>query len=230
MRLNRFIASCGFCSRRKADMLIEAGRVTCNGQVVTLLGTVIDETRDTILVDGVRLQLPSNKTYLMLHKPVGFITTMHDDRGRVTIYHLLPKKFSTLRPVGRLDADSSGLLLLSNDGDFIQRLSHPSSNVAKTYIVTARGLVSKLEIIKMRQGMRLPGEKQLARANAALLDYQEATNVSKLKMVLTQGLNREIRKMLALLGHEVITLKRIAQGRFKLGSLKEGAWRLIKSH
>ena len=225
MRLNRFIASSGLCSRRKADLLIAQGRVQVNGQVMQNFSYMV-QTCDQVLLDHQPLRTAQYQ-YIKLHKPIGYLTTMHDDRGRATVYQLLPPSLQHLRPVGRLDYNSSGLLLLSNDGDFVYRLTHPSAKVAKRYLVTAQGLVTNKQLAMMRRGIRLE-DGMLAFANAKLCYFTKG--ISGLEMVLYQGLNRQIRKMLSILGHQVLSLQRIAHGPFQLGDLTVGKIQKIGAH
>ncbi len=225
MRLNRFIASSGRCARRRADELINAGRVQVNGQLMTNFGYQV-QPGDQVLVDGQIVQVAPLQ-YIKLHKPPGFLTTMQDDRGRPTIYRLLPPRLHHLRPAGRLDFHSSGLLILSNDGDFLYQLTHPGQLVARRYLVSARGRVTDRQLQQMRQGIRLLDQQHhslMAYAQARLLTYQPTTNLSWLQMILYQGLNRQIRRMLEALGHPVVSLQRITHGPFQLGHLPEGQW------
>ncbi len=221
MRINQFIASSGICSRRHAETLVGAGRITVNGQIVRDLACTV-KTTDQICLDGKPLQT-ANYQYVCLHKPVGFLTTMQDDRGRSTIYKLLPQKWHHLRPVGRLDCDSSGLLLLSNDGNFIYQLTHPRIKVAKHYLVSVQGKVTTDQLLVLRSGTKLDG--QMAYAQAELLAYHQG--ISLLNIVLHQGINRQIRRMLARLNHPVLTLQRFAHGPFILGKLPEGKFKTL---
>lgn len=221
MRLNRFIASSGVCSRRQADVLIAQGRVQVNGVVMNNFACTVGQN-DQVRLDGELLQMAPYQ-YIGFNKPAGYLTTMRDDRGRPTIYHLLPKRFHHLRPVGRLDYDSTGLLLLSNDGDFIYRLTHPSIKVAKCYLVSAKGLVTAKQLAKMKTGIIL--DNVTAFADARLLEYKNG--LSWLRIVLYQGINRQIRRMLEYVSHPVVELQRVSHGPFELGDLPEGRFVLL---
>ncbi len=223
VRLNKYIASTGYCSRRKADELIEAGKVKVNGSVVSELGFLIS-TNDKVLI-GRELIKPQELTYIRYYKPAGYITSMDDEKGRKTIYDILPEEVHTLKPIGRLDKDSTGLLILTNDGDFINSFAHPSVKVPKTYRVCAQGKLTLNDLTLMEKGIEIE-KGQIAYAFARIIDFEGKNTV--LEMVLYQGLNRQIRKMLDILGHSVISLKRIAMGPVDLQGLKKGQFKYIK--
>lgn len=223
VRLNKYIASCGFCSRRKADEYIEEGKVRVNGEIVTELGFIIN-TKDRVMINN-KIVKPETLTYIRYYKPAGYITTMEDEKGRKTIYDILPDEVRNLKPVGRLDKDSTGLLILTNDGDFINSLAHPSVHVPKVYRVCAQGKINLNDIEIMEKGIEIePG--QTAYASASIADYEGKNTV--LEMVLYQGLNRQIRRMLDALGHPVISLKRLSMGPVDLQGLKKGQFKYIK--
>lgn len=223
VRLNKYIASCGFCSRRKADEYIEAGKVRVNGVVVTELGCIISQ-KDRVMV-GNEIIKPKPLTYIRYYKPAGYITTMDDEKDRKTIYDILPEEVQNLKPVGRLDKDSTGLLILTNDGDFINELSHPSVKVPKVYRVTAQGKLNLNDLVVMEKGIEIE-PKQIAYAYARIIEFEGKNTV--LEMVLYQGLNRQIRKMLDFLGHPVISLKRTSMGPVDLQGLKKGQFKYLK--
>lgn len=222
-RLNKAIASSGFCSRRKADEYIEAGAVKVNGQVVKELGFSVSD-KDKITVNGVPLKR-QNLVYVKYYKPAGYITTMKDEKGRKTIYDILPAELKNLKPVGRLDKDSTGLLILSNDGDFINKMTHPSIKMPKVYRVSAEGKMNSQHLLQMAKGIEIePGK--IAYADAMIVDFEGKNTV--LQIVLYQGMNRQIRKMLEHLGHPVISLKRISHGTINIQGLKKGQFKYIK--
>lgn len=223
VRLNKYIASCGFCSRRKADEYIEAGKVRVNGQVVTELGCIIS-SKDRVMV-GNKLIKPEVLTYIRYYKPAGYITTMEDEKGRKTIYDILPEEVQNLKPVGRLDKDSTGLLILTNDGDFINDLAHPSVKVPKVYRVAAQGKLNLNDLVVMEKGIEIE-KGQIAYAMARIVEFEGKNTI--LEMVLYQGLNRQIRKMLDSLGHPVISLKRLSMGPVDLQGLKKGQFKYMK--
>ena len=223
VRLNKYIASCGFCSRRKADEYIEAGKVRVNGEVVTELGFAVS-TRDRVMVHN-KIVKPEPLTYIRYYKPAGYITTMDDEKGRKTIYDILPEEVQNLKPVGRLDKDSTGLLILTNDGDFINNLAHPSIHVSKVYRVVAQGKLNLNDLVLMEKGIEIE-KGQIAYALARIIEMEGKNTV--LEMVLHQGLNRQIRKMLDSLGHPVISLKRLSMGPIDLQGLKKGQFKYLK--
>ena len=220
LRLNKYIASTGFCSRRKADELIEAGNVCVNGEQITELGFIIN-SKDKVTVNG-ELIKPKTLTY---YKPAGYITTMDDEKGRKTIYDILPEEVHNLKPVGRLDKDSTGLLILTNDGDFINQLAHPSIKVPKVYRVCASGKLTMNDLVLMEKGIEIE-RNQIAYAFARIVEFEGKNTI--LEMVLYQGLNRQIRKMLDILAHPVISLKRISFGPVDLSGLKKGQFKYLK--
>lgn len=215
-RLQKILSAAGVCSRRQAEEYLSAGRVTVNGQTAGL-GDKADLSRDTVALDGVPVQQPDALTYLMLHKPRGYMTTLSDDRGRPTVADLVADCSVRVWPVGRLDWDSEGLLVLTNDGELTHRLTHPSHQVEKEYLVTVQGDTDAALPI-LRAPMELDGVA-LAPAQVKLLAPQ------RLSIVIHEGKNRQVRRMCAAAGLEVLRLKRIREGRLTLGQLPQGAWR-----
>lgn len=222
-RLNKTIAARGHCSRRKADELIAKGLVSVNGVLTTEKSLTITPV-DIISVAGSALPAEQPKIYLLLHKPVHTICTLHDPQKRPTVIDLLPPDYKHFRlfPVGRLDYMSEGLLILTNDGHFAQKLMHPSSHVAKTYEVLIKGNVPPSAVKAMREGMKL--EDGIITASAGIEATRKGDN-TLLTITLMQGLNRQIRRMCSSLGLVVLRLKRIAQGSLKLENLAPGACR-----
>jgi len=223
VRLNKFIASSGLCSRRKADELIEQGVVKVNGLVVKELGYLVTN-KDKILVNGQPLK-KQNLVYIKYYKPAGYITTMSDEKGRKTIYDILPAEVKDLKPVGRLDKDSTGLLIMTNDGDFINKMTHPSIKIPKVYRVVAQGKLNKQHLLQMAKGIEIEPNK-IAYADSVILDFEGKNTV--LQVILYQGMNRQIRKMLESLGHPVISLKRISHGTINIQGLKKGQFKYLK--
>ena len=222
-RLNKYIASSGICSRRKADELIESGAVLVNGKKVSELGYSV-QPKDKVFVNG-KLIHPVKHEYYRFYKPAGYITTMDDEKGRKTIYDLLPESLHSLKPVGRLDKDSTGLLILTNDGDLINDLTHPSVKVPKLYRVSVNGKISQNDIDAMYKGIELePGK--LAYAQVDVLEIDNNTTI--MEVLLYQGLNRQIRRMFENRGFEVISLKRIQHATLNLDGLKRGEFKPIK--
>ncbi len=226
-RLNKYIASTGFCSRRKADELILDGRVRVNDKTVSELGFYVRE-KDRVYIDN-KLVKPQKLEYYKFYKPAGYITTSDDEKGRKTIYDIIPPELRHLKPVGRLDKDSSGLIILTNDGEFINEMTHPSIKVPKVYIVTINGRFTPDDAEKMFNGIEIEtdsGEKKIAYAETLPLETDK--NSSRIQVVLYQGINRQIRKMFAKLGFEVESLKRIQHATLTIEGLKKGQVKAIK--
>ncbi len=223
MRLNKYIASSGICSRRKADELIEQGVVSVNGKKITELGFQVGE-KDKVFIKNEIIR-PKKHEYYRFYKPTGYITSTDDEKGRKIIYDLLPSSMHNLKPVGRLDKDSSGLIILTNDGDLINELTHPSVKVPKVYIVSVNGRIHFNHLEKMVKGIEIE-EGKIAYADSQII---ESTNKrTTLQIILYQGLNRQIRKMFEALGFEVISLKRIQHAIIELEGLKKGQFKPIK--
>ena len=223
VRLNKFIAHSGLCSRRKADELIESGVVRVNGEKVVEMGCMVSSS-DRVLVNGQPVT-KSELTYIKYYKPAGYITSCDDEKGRKTIYDILPPEVKELRPVGRLDKDSTGLLILTNDGDLINKLTHPSVKIPKVYRVVAQGKLNKDDVSQMAKGIEIEKGK-IAYADVLVVDFEGKDSV--LQITLYQGLNRQIRKMLDYLGHPVVSLKRISHGSINIQGLKKGQFKYIK--
>ncbi len=222
-RLNKYIASAGVCSRRDADVLIEQGKVLVNGKKVNELGFLVGE-KDKVFIDG-KLILPKKHEYYKFYKPAGYITTSEDEKGRKTIYDVLPENMKSLKPVGRLDKDSTGLLIMTNDGDLINDLTHPSIKVPKVYIVRIDGRINQNHIDQMASGIEIE-EGKIAYAEVDVIEISNKTTL--MEVVLYQGLNRQIRKMFDFLGFQVESLKRIQHATIQLEGLKKGEFKPIK--
>ena len=218
MRLNRFLAAAGVGSRRHCDELIAAGRVTINGQICTNFSAQ-PSARDHVKVDGKLVHVEPLLT-ILLHKPAGFVSTRKDVHARDAIFDLLPKKFSRLFNIGRLDAQSEGLILLTNDGDLAQRLTHPRHKIEKEYEVTLDRKWNPILAPKLLGGIFLDGQ----RAKIARLHSITST---RLRVILRQGINRQIRNMFHEIGYEVKRLVRVRIGNLRLGDLPRGHWRAL---
>lgn len=226
VRLNKTIAQAGYCSRRKADELIFSGRVLVNGQVEQNPARHVLRD-DAVLVDGRALPAAQEFCYLMLHKPVQTVCTVSDPQGRPTVMEYLPPALRDLRlyPVGRLDYFSEGLLLLTNDGELAQRLTHPRHHQPKLYDVLVRGSVNAAALAAMRRGMRLAEGEDLLPVEVEKKETQAGDSL--LRMVLRQGVNRQIRRMCRDLGLTILRLRRVGQGPLTLGDLKPGSARKL---
>ena len=225
MRINKYIASGGLCSRRTAEEYIKAGKVKINGQVITNLATDVDEDNDTVVVDGKKIVPVSRNIYIMFYKPKGCICTLDDDKGRKTIMDYL-EDFENKRifPIGRLDYDTEGLLLMTNDGFLSNRLTQPSSEIPKTYIAKIEGTVAESDLARLRNGVVIDGIR-LKRCKIKMLET--ANNYTRLEITIYEGKNREIHKMFETIGKTVVFLKRIKIGDLKLGGLSRGSYRYL---
>lgn len=224
-RLNKYLASTGVASRRNADKLIADGRVRVNGKTVTELGKSINEVNDTVMVDDKIVKPASDYSYVMFYKPKGCITSVSDEKGRKTVFDYLSElNIPHLVPVGRLDYDTEGMLLLTNDGDLAHKLTHPSFEVPKTYLVRVKGEMPEHKLAQLRKGVMVDGE-MTKRCKVKLLEYKDGE--SKLQITITEGKNRQVRKMFEAVERQVIFLKRIAVGELRLGGLSRGGYRYL---
>ena len=226
MRINKYLATAGIASRRKCEELVISGRIHVNGKVQKNLAFDV-QPNDVVKLDGRVINLPEDYTYIMMHKPKGFLTTVSDDRERKTVMDLLPKEFKHLMPVGRLDFNSEGLLLFTNDGDVAQKIMRPSRKVVKTYSVKVEGEVSRIDADEMQKGVELLDGTKFKECVVKIVEVKDRK--SKLEVQITEGKNREIRKIFDKFGYNVIFLKRVAIGNIKLGGLTRGTTRLLRS-
>ncbi|MFV8257545.1 pseudouridine synthase [Bdellovibrio bacteriovorus] len=225
VRLNKLIADSGLASRRHADRMIEEGLVTVNGKRVYELGIKVDPQSDRILVDGKPLRKPlSQKIYAILNKPTGVLTTMDDPHDRPTVAEYLTELPVRVFPVGRLDWDSEGMLLLTNDGDFANKVMHPKAEVTKTYLVKLNGKPEPFQLEKLKKGVSIVGGKVSARHIEKIKKTGEnkSEKYEWYKIVITEGKNRQIRQMFAKIGFDVMRLQRVAIGRLRMGAVKTG--------
>lgn len=221
-RLQKILSARGVASRRKAEEMITAGRVFVNG-ICASLGDTADPELDQITVDGDIIPSPQKKVYIILHKPRGYVTTLSDEKGRRNAAELVADCGMRVYPVGRLDMDSEGLLLFTNDGDFAQKMMHPSHEVDKTYLVTVKGYTSaNLELLK--QPVTLDGYT-IKKPKVRLLETEGEK--ARLEVVIHEGRNRQVRRMCELAGMEVVRLVRITEGSLRLGNLPRGKWRYL---
>jgi 23S rRNA pseudouridine2605 synthase len=223
MRLNRFLASCGLGSRRSSEALITAGRVRVNGEPVTSPATFVTPGRDEVTVDGAPVSPPERHTYYLLHKPEGVVSTAHDPEGRPTVMSLVPPT-PRVFPIGRLDQNTSGALLLTDDGELAHRILHPRHEIDKEYEVVAEGTVSEDAVEALRHGVRLPDEPRPT-APATVEILRRLPRRTQLRLVLHEGRKRQVRRMLEVVGHPVIQLRRVRIGPMTLKGLTAGECR-----
>ncbi len=221
IRLQKYLSQCAVASRRKAEELILAGKVKVNGKVAGL-GDKVSPKKDDVSVSGKKIVMNKKLYYIIIHKPRGFVTTMEDELGRKCVAQLVKDVGARVYPVGRLDRDSEGLLIMTNDGEFANHMTHPSKHIPKTYRVTVRPNVTEDMLTQFSVGMEIDG-RMTAPAEAHILEKQE--NRVVLEVILYEGRNRQIRKMCEAMGLEVARLKRVSIGSVKLGMLPQGKWR-----
>ncbi len=220
-RLNRAIAATGLCSRRRADELIASGKVAVNGVIVTDFNYSVDLSRDNLVVDGQPLKA-KKLDYIVLYKPQGIVTTCNDEMGRESIVDILPRNLTHLKPIGRLDMESEGLIILTNDGDLAHALAHPSKHVFKRYEAVVEGRISDAALRQMAKGMKLDDGMTLP-AETWLINRREDESI--FEIAIREGRNRQIRRMCAKLGYPVTRLVRVAIGGLQLGEMEPGEWR-----
>lgn len=224
IRLQKYLADNGVASRRKSEELIERGKVKVNGHVASI-GDKVDPKRDIVAVSGQRIEPQSGTVYIMLNKPRGYVTTMNDEMGRKCVAELIGDIEERIYPVGRLDRDSEGLLLFTNDGEFANMMTHPSMHISKTYRVTVRPAATEEQLVEMSSGIVIDGKKTLP-ANIQFLGGDSDRSI--LQMTIHEGRNRQIRRMCEAVGLETIRLKRVSIGSLKLGMLQPGQYRELK--
>lgn len=225
MRINKYLASANLGSRRKVEGFVTAGRVKVNGKVITDLAFDVPE-KAQVEFDGAPVMVASDLVYVMMHKPKGVVTTTSDDRGRKTVIDLLPNDLKFLKPVGRLDYDSEGLLLLTNDGDLAYNLTHPSHEVGKMYVAKIEGEITESQMAVLRAGVVVEGVR-LAKCKVKKLEC--VNRITKLEIVINEGKNRQIRKMFEAVGFKVIFLKRTQIGDLRLSGVDRGKFRLLNT-
>ena len=226
VRLQKFLAEAGIASRRKAEELIQQGRVQVNGQVVTELGTKIKPDVDVVEYNGKKVGIEEEKVYILLNKPIGYVTTAKDQFSRDTVLDLVRVKQRVV-PVGRLDMYTSGALILTNDGDFVYKVTHPKHEVEKTYNVTIRGTVTNEDLEKLRSGLVID-EYKTSEAKARILKREEEKNITRVEVIIHEGRNRQVRKMFEAIGKNVIALHRGKIGKIAVNDMKLGTWRYLK--
>ncbi len=229
VRLQKYIAMSGAASRRAAETLIEEGRVKVNGEKIKEQGTKVEIGADVVMLDNIELKVKNKNYYIMLNKPVGYVSTVKDQFDRPTVLELVQKDLNNIRlfPVGRLDYDTEGLLLLTNDGDFTYKVTHPKFNTEKTYIATLKGGITISGLNKLRRGV-VVDERKTSPAQVEIMDTIEGQTI--VKITIHEGRNRQVRKMFEAVGSTVVALQRIKIGSVELGNLPLGRWRHLTSH
>ena len=227
VRLQKYLADCGIASRRKCEELILQGKVEVNNKKVTELGTKIDPQKDQVKYNGKIVEEENEKLYILLNKPIGYVTTVKDQFSRDTVLDLV-KVNKRIVPVGRLDMYTSGALILTNDGEFVNKLTHPKNEITKTYNVTVVGAVTKEEVKQLEEGVIIDDYKTKP-AKVKILKIDEQKNLSRLQIVIHEGKNRQIRKMCEAIGKKVLALHRSKIGNIEVKDLKLGTWRYLTS-
>lgn len=227
IRLQKFLAEAGIASRRKCEELIIEGKIKVNGQVINTLGTKINPEKDKVEYNGKLIQKPNEQhTYILLNKPIDYVTTVKDQFNRNTVLDLV-KTDKRLVPVGRLDMFTSGALILTDDGDFVYKITHPKHEITKTYTVTLKGFVTEEEVKELENGVDI-GDFVTSKAKVRILKIDKETNKSRLEITIHEGKNRQIRKMCEAINKKVLALHRSKIGNLSVKDLKIGTWRYLK--
>ena len=225
IRLQKYLAEAGISSRRKAEELILQGKVQVNGKVVTELGTKVRPGQDEVKYENKIVQIENKKVYILLNKPIGYVTTVKDQFNRDFVLDLVKVK-ERLVPVGRLDMYTSGALILTNDGDFVYKVTHPKHEINKTYTVTLKGIVSKENIENLKTGVDIGGYVTKP-AKVKILKTDEEKQITRLEIIIHEGKNRQVRKMCESIGHKVLALHRSAIAGIKVKDIELGKWRYL---
>lgn len=228
MRINKYIASCGIASRRKAEELITENRVKVNGNIVSELSFQIDENKDKVEVDGKVIGLEEKLVYVMLNKPEGYVTTVKDQFDRKSVIDLVKDIDARVYPIGRLDYETSGLLLLTNDGDLTYKLTHPKHEVDKTYVATLKGIPTASEMTNFEKGLYIEDYKT-SPAKIKIVKKNEEKNYCVCEIKIHEGRNRQVRKMCRAINHPVMNLRRKAMGKIVLSDVEIGQYRYLTS-
>lgn len=225
-RLQKYLAECGIASRRKCEEYITQGKVQVNGKTITELGVKVNPEKDKITFEGKNVKQEERKVYILLNKPIGYVTTVKDQFKRDTVMDLLKDIKTRIVPVGRLDMYTSGALILSNDGEFVNKVTHPSHEVEKTYNVTVRGKITKEDMQKLENGVDI-GDYVTKPAKAKILKVDENKNISRFQIIIHEGKNRQIRRMCKAINKPVLALHRAAIGKISVKNLEIGQYRLL---
>lgn len=225
MRLQKYLAEAGLTSRRKAEQLIVEGKIKVNGKVITELGTKVNPDKDKVTYNEKEVKLKDNKVYILLNKPIGYVTTVKDQFNRDSVIDLVKVK-QRLVPVGRLDMYTSGALILTNDGDFVYKVTHPKHEIDKTYTVTLKGIVNKEDVQKLKDGVDI-GNYITRPAKVKILKTDEEKNISRLQIIIHEGKNRQVRKMCESIGYKVLALHRSEIAGIGVKDIELGKWRYL---
>ena len=226
IRLQKYIAKAGVASRRKAEELILEGKIQVNGKIITELGTKVNPEKDIVTYNGRKLKTEEEFVYILLNKPIGYVTTVKDQFGRDSVLDLVKIK-EHLVPVGRLDMYTSGALILTNDGDFVYKVTHPKHEIEKTYTVTIKGIVKNEEVEMLREGVKIE-DYTTKPAKVKILKTDEEKNISRLEITIHEGKNRQVRKMCETVGHKVLALHRSKIAGIGVKDIPLGKWRFMK--
>ena len=227
IRLQKFLANSGICSRRKAEEYILAGKVKVNGKIITELGTKVNPAKDEVTFEGKVVKNVEDKIYILLNKPIGYVTTAKDQFNRETVLDLINIKEKVV-PVGRLDMYTSGALILSNDGEFIYKVTHPKYEIEKAYNVTLKGKATEEEIKALEKGVKIE-DYVSGKAKVKILKIDEEKDVSRIEIIIHEGKNREVRKMCNAIGKKVLALHRSRIGNLNVKDLKIGEWKYLNN-
>ena len=227
IRLQKFLANSGICSRRKAEEYILAGKVKVNGKIITELGTKVNPAKDEVTFEGKVVKNVEDKIYILLNKPIGYVTTAKDQFNRETVLDLINIKEKVV-PVGRLDMYTSGALILSNDGEFIYKVTHPKYEIETAYNVTLKGKVTEEEIKALEKGVKIE-DYVSGKAKVKILKIDEEKDVSRIEIIIHEGKNREVRKMCNAIGKKVLALHRSRIGNLNVKDLKIGEWKYLNN-
>ncbi len=226
IRLQKYLAECGIASRRKAEEYIQKGKVQVNGKIITELGVKIDPDKDIVYFNNKKVEKQNENIYILLNKPIGYVTTTKDQFNRQTVLDLIKGINKRIVPVGRLDMYTSGALILTNDGEFTYKVTHPSHEITKTYVATLRGIIINEEIEELRNGVEI--EDYLTRpAKVKILKTDTEKNISRIEITIHEGKNRQVRKMCETIGRNVMALHRSKIGNIGVKDLKIGEWRYL---
>ena len=227
VRLQKFLANSGICSRRAAEKLIIDGKISVNGIVVTELGTKVQPEKDIIEYNGKKVNVQEKRVYILLNKPIGYVTTVKEQFGRPTVMDLIKDVGVNVVPVGRLDMYTSGAIILTNDGDFVYTVTHPKNEIEKTYNATVKGIFTNEDAKKIENGVKIE-DCVSGKAKVKILKIDEVKNISRVQITIHEGKNREVRKMCEIVGKPVISLHRTRIGNVNVKDLKLGTWRFLK--